>query len=99
VESVLAQRRDVLEQIERQNVDHDDMRQQIETARARMIGSNTHERRLLAFKVLFNNLEVCIFNRRLQTLQEIALFAKFDKKCHYALKKLAHIWEGRGRYI
>ena len=68
VQSVLGQRQDVLEQLERQNVDHDDMRRQIEEARARMIESNNHERRLLAFKVLFRNLEVCIYNRRLLTL-------------------------------
>jgi hypothetical protein len=96
---VLGQRQDVLEQLERQNIDHDDMRHQIEEAKARMIESNNHERRMLAFKVLFSSLEVCIYNRRLLTLQEIALFAKFDKKCHHALRKLANVWERRGLYI
>ena len=74
------------------------MRLQIEAARAQMIESNNQERRLLASKVLFNNLEVFIFNRRLVTLQEIALFAKFDRKCHHALRKLAKVLEGQGRY-
>lgn len=58
-----------------------------------MINSNNQERRLLATKILFNNLELFIFNRRLVTLQEIALFAKFDKKCHHALRRLAKVME------
>lgn len=58
-----------------------------------MIHSNNQERRLLATKILFNNLELFIFNRRLVTLQEIALFAKFDKKCHHALRRLAKVME------
>ena len=69
------------------------MRHEIETARATMINSNNQERRLLATKILFNNLELFIFNRRLVTLQEIALFAKFDKKCHHALRRLAKVME------
>ena len=58
-----------------------------------MINSNNQERRLLATKILFDNLELFIFNRRLVTLQEIALFAKFDKKCHHALRRLAKVME------
>ena len=58
-----------------------------------MIHSHNQERRLLATKILFNNLELFIFNRRLVTLQEIALFAKFDKKCHHALRRLAKVME------
>ena len=74
------------------------MRHQIEGERAKMIGSNNQERRLLASKILFKNLELFVFNRRLVTLQEISLFAKFDRKCHHALRKLAKVLEGQGRY-
>jgi len=64
-----------------------------------MIFSNNQERRLLASKIMFKNLELFMYNRKLITFQEVSLFSKFDKKCHYSLKKLAHIWEGQGRYI